>query len=116
MASAIKKLNKISQIVRLKQVMKRWKNTSLKRQSIISYDDDDYLDSIAGFSFYLTHPLWLSRRLSRRRMMTFRYPPPFMNLSVFVSLLNKAEEILSRSLLRMTPKLEIFSKKLMDRE
>ncbi|PQP96798.1 auxin-responsive protein SAUR50 [Prunus yedoensis var. nudiflora] len=39
MATAMKKVEKIRQIVRLKQLVMRWKLTSLRRRSILSYDD-----------------------------------------------------------------------------
>ncbi|KAA8535720.1 hypothetical protein F0562_030774 [Nyssa sinensis] len=95
MASAIKKVNKISQIVRLKQVMQRWKYMSLKSRSVISYDDDDSGSDSDLFSGSGSNRRIPSGSLAvyvgaeRRR---FVIPTRFLNLPVFVALLNKAEE------------------------
>ncbi|KAL6508503.1 hypothetical protein OROHE_021636 [Orobanche hederae] len=90
MASAIKKVNMISQIVRLRQVVKRWKNKSLTRRSTLYYssssDPDEPADSHrrtpSGSIAVYVGP-------QRRR---FVIPTRFLNLPVFVSLLDQAEE------------------------
>ncbi|KAA8522687.1 hypothetical protein F0562_009151 [Nyssa sinensis] len=90
MASTIKKVNNISQIVRFKQVMQRWKSMSLKRRSVISYSDDS--DASSGSVSNRRIPsgsLAVYVGAERRR---FVIPTRFLNLPVFVSLLNKAEE------------------------
>ncbi|KAL2481870.1 SAUR-like auxin-responsive protein family [Abeliophyllum distichum] len=70
MASAIKKVNKITQIVRLRQVVQRWKTKSLKRTP-----------PPGSLAVYVGPEL--------RR---FVIPTRFLNLPVFVGLLDKAEE------------------------
>ncbi|KAL2503247.1 auxin-responsive protein SAUR50-like [Forsythia ovata] len=70
MASAIKKVNKITQIVRLRQVVQRWKTKSLKRTP-----------PPGSLAVYVGPEL--------RR---FVIPTRFLNLPVFVGLLHKAEE------------------------
>ncbi|XP_073158600.1 protein SMALL AUXIN UP-REGULATED RNA 16-like [Henckelia pumila] len=80
MASAIKKVNMITQIVRLRQVVKRWKNKSLTRRS------DD-----AGASRRPTPPGSLAVYVGPERRR-FVIPTRFLNLPVFISLLRMAEE------------------------
>ncbi|CAI9760561.1 unnamed protein product [Fraxinus pennsylvanica] len=70
MASAIKKVNKIIQIVRLRQVVQRWKTKSLSRTPPPG--------SLA---------VYVGLELQR-----FVIPTRFLNLPVFVGLLHKAEE------------------------
>ncbi|XP_058113127.1 protein SMALL AUXIN UP-REGULATED RNA 51-like [Magnolia sinica] len=89
MASAIKKVEKIRQVVKLKQVMKRWKDISLGRRHVISDSDSDSdSDSTRhrrippGFLAVYVGP-------ERRR---FVIPTRFLNLPIFVALLKKAEE------------------------
>ncbi|XP_075491103.1 protein SMALL AUXIN UP-REGULATED RNA 51-like [Primulina tabacum] len=80
MASAIKKVNMITQIVRLRQVVRRWKTKSLRRRS-----DDSAASKRPtphGFLAVYVGP-------DRRR---FVIPTRFLNLPVFVSLLQMAEE------------------------
>ncbi|KAL6519274.1 hypothetical protein OROGR_018594 [Orobanche gracilis] len=90
MASAIKKVNMISQIVRLRQVLRRWKNKSLTRRSTLYYSSSSDPDEQAG-----SHRRTPSGSLAvyvgpqRRR---FVIPTRFLNLPVFVSLLDQAEE------------------------
>lgn len=86
MAFAIKKVNTITQIVRLKQVMQRWKTISLKRRSALSDSDSD-----TGPTRKRTPSgsLAVYVGLERRR---FVIPTRFLNLPLFVSLLDKAEE------------------------
>ncbi|KAL6985020.1 hypothetical protein U1Q18_018400 [Sarracenia purpurea var. burkii] len=98
MASAIKKVNKIGQIVRLKQLMQRWKHMSLRRHPVLSGSSSDG-DGDRDGSGSGGRPQ--SRRTipcgsiaiyvgyERRR---FVIPTRFLNLPVFVALLNKAEE------------------------
>ncbi|KVI11873.1 auxin-responsive protein SAUR50-like [Cynara cardunculus var. scolymus] len=87
MASALKKGNKISQIVRLKQVMQRWRRRCINTHSFTS-DSDSEIDrqrrripSPGSLAVYVG--------IERRR---FVIPTKFLNLPVFRSLLNKAEE------------------------
>ncbi|KAI3772197.1 hypothetical protein L6452_03378 [Arctium lappa] len=87
MASALKKGNKISQIVRLKQVMQRWRRRCITTHSLTS-DSDSEIDrqrrripSPGSLAVYVG--------IERRR---FVIPTRFLNLPVFRELLNKAEE------------------------
>ncbi|KAK9269252.1 hypothetical protein L1049_001022 [Liquidambar formosana] len=80
MASAIKKVEKIRQIVRLKQVMQRWKNMSLRTRS----------DADSGSSRRIP-PGFLAVYVGVERKR-FVIPTRFLNLPILVDLLNKAEE------------------------
>ncbi|KAL0344938.1 UNVERIFIED_CONTAM: Auxin-induced protein X10A [Sesamum radiatum] len=91
MASAIKKVNMITQIVRLRQVVRRWKSKSLRRRTVLCY---------SSCSSDPDEPAGSSRRTpsgsvavyvgpERRR---FVIPTRFLNLPVFVALLDEAEE------------------------
>ncbi|XP_009341743.2 auxin-responsive protein SAUR50-like [Pyrus x bretschneideri] len=88
MATAMKKVEKIRQIVRLKQLVMRWKFMSLRR-SVVSYDNSIALP-----------PLGLNRRIPSGFLavyvgperIRFVIPARFVNLPVFVGLLKKAEE------------------------
>lgn len=87
MASGLKKGNKISQIVRLKQVMQRWRRRCTTTHSLTS-DSDSEIDrqrrripSPGSLAVYVG--------IERRR---FVIPTRFLNLPVFRALLNKAEE------------------------
>ncbi|XP_068643891.1 auxin-induced protein 6B-like [Aristolochia californica] len=89
MASAFKKVDKIRQIVQLKQLMRRWKALSLRRRSGVSQIDDSDSESVAtprkippGFLAVYVGP-------ERRR---FVIPTRYLNLPVFSSLLKMAEE------------------------
>lgn len=92
MGSVIKKVNMITQIVRLRQVVNRWKTKSLGRsRSMLCYsasssDADESSSSgrrtPAGSVAVYVGP-------ERRR---FVIPTRFLNLPVFVDLLNQAEE------------------------
>ncbi|KAK9055303.1 hypothetical protein SSX86_026385 [Deinandra increscens subsp. villosa] len=91
MASSLKKSNnKISQIVRLKQVMQRWRRRCITTASFTS-DSESEID----YSFRRHRRIPSAGSLAvyvgseRRR---FVIPTRFLNLPVFVSLLNKAEE------------------------
>ncbi|KAL6180433.1 hypothetical protein ACLB2K_047096 [Fragaria x ananassa] len=92
-AKALKKVEKIRQIVRLKQIMMRWKLTSLRLRPALSfYNDDDSASSDSssgsarrtpsGFLAVYVGPV-------RRR---FVIPARFVNLPVFVDLLEKTAE------------------------
>ncbi|KAL0315962.1 UNVERIFIED_CONTAM: Auxin-induced protein X10A [Sesamum calycinum] len=91
MASAIKKVNMITQIVRLRQVVRRWKSKSLRTRTVLCY---------SSCSSDPDEPAGSSRRTpsgsvavyvgpERRR---FVIPTRFLNLPVFVALLDEAEE------------------------
>ncbi|KAK1420856.1 hypothetical protein QVD17_22768 [Tagetes erecta] len=90
MATSMKKSNnKISQIVRLKQVMQRWRRRCITTDTFTSDSDSDTdfplhprrIPSAGSLAVYVGS--------ERRR---FIIPTRFLNLPVFVSLLNKAEE------------------------
>ncbi|OIT39445.1 PREDICTED: auxin-responsive protein SAUR50-like [Nicotiana attenuata] len=91
MASAIKKGNMITQIVRLKQVVKRWKNKSLKRRSVLSYSSSDSDEPALSGSDRRTPSGSLAVYVGPERRR-FVIPTRFLNLPVFISLLDKAEE------------------------
>lgn len=85
----MKKVEMIRHIVRLKQIMMRWKLTSLRPRPAISYNDSDSGSSScpsrrtpSGFLAVYVGP-------ERRR---FVIPARFINLPVFVGLLEKAAE------------------------
>ncbi|KAL3625183.1 hypothetical protein CASFOL_030637 [Castilleja foliolosa] len=89
MASAMKKVNMINQIVRLKHVVKRWKNKSLNRRSCYSPTSSD-TDETAG-----SHPRTPSGSVAvyvGSERLRFFIPTRFLNLPVFVALLDQAEE------------------------
>ncbi|XP_058068411.1 protein SMALL AUXIN UP-REGULATED RNA 12-like [Magnolia sinica] len=92
MASAMKKVEKIRQIVHLKQVMKRWKSISLGRRRPAFSDSDSASDSDSLPTRPRRIPsgyLAVYVGAERRR---FVIPTRFLNLPIFVSLLKKAEE------------------------
>ncbi|CAN4084754.1 unnamed protein product [Withania somnifera] len=91
MASAIKKVNMITQIVRLKQVVKRWKSKSLKRRCVLSCSSSDSDDSASSSSNRRTPVGSLAVYVGPERCR-FVIPTRFLNLPVFISLLDKAEE------------------------
>ncbi|MED6157611.1 hypothetical protein PIB30_024928 [Stylosanthes scabra] len=88
-AGAMKKVDKIRQIVRLKQLMMRWRAISHRRHR----HDDDSIDSKpcvssprrapSGFVFVYVGP-------ERKR---FVIPARFLNLPVFAGLLQETEEV-----------------------
>ncbi|XP_052198435.1 protein SMALL AUXIN UP-REGULATED RNA 12-like [Diospyros lotus] len=89
MALAMKKVNMIRQIVRLKQVVQRWKYVSLKRcLPDPCSDGDDGFDSDSG----RTPPGCLAVYAGGPERRRFVIPTRFLNLPVFVSLLRLAEE------------------------
>ncbi|KAF8392785.1 hypothetical protein HHK36_021022 [Tetracentron sinense] len=93
MASAIKKVEKIRQIVKLKQVMKRWKSMSLGLRSSHSHFDSDS-DPDPGSSSGSNRripPGYLAIYVGPERKR-FCVPTRFLNLPVFVALLKKSEE------------------------
>ncbi|KZV18276.1 hypothetical protein F511_24243 [Dorcoceras hygrometricum] len=85
MESAIKKVNMITQIVRLRQVVRRWKAKSITRRSASRYSDD------VAASKRPTQPGSLAVYVGTERRR-FVIPTRFLNLPVFVSLLQMAEE------------------------
>ena len=91
MASAVKRVEKIRQIVRLKQVMQRWKtmSVSLRPRSIRSFSDSDS-DCTSG-SIRRTPSGYLAVYVGADRRR-FVIPTRLLNLPIFVALLNKAEE------------------------
>ncbi|KAL8036562.1 hypothetical protein ABFS82_12G163300 [Erythranthe guttata] len=88
MASAMKKVNMIAKIVRMKQVVKRWKTSSLGRRSILCYSSDAD-DPAASGRRTPSGSVAVYVGPERRR---FVIPTRFLNLPVFVDLLNQAEE------------------------
>ncbi|XP_043711012.1 auxin-responsive protein SAUR50-like [Telopea speciosissima] len=90
MASATKKVDKIRQIVQLKQVIKRWKAMSLRCRSVLSYPDDSESDSNSGSSRRIP-PGFLAVYVGLERKR-FLIPTRYLNLPIFISLLQKAEE------------------------
>ncbi|XP_047970879.1 auxin-responsive protein SAUR50-like [Salvia hispanica] len=76
MSSAMKKMNAINQIVRLKQVMRSWKNKS-------RYEPADLNPRTPSGSV----AVYVGRERHR-----FVVPTRFLNFPVFVALLNQAEE------------------------
>ncbi|KAM1721025.1 hypothetical protein ACFX12_022611 [Malus domestica] len=84
MATAMKKVEKIRQIVRLKQLVMRWKLTSLRRRSVLSNNDSDGSNRRIPSGFLAVY-------VGSERIR-FVIPARFVNLPVFVGLLNKAEE------------------------
>ncbi|KAK6789831.1 hypothetical protein RDI58_013631 [Solanum bulbocastanum] len=94
--ASIKKVHMITKIVRLKQVVKRWKDNSLRPRSVLSYSSSD--------SDEPAQPDSNSRRrtpsgslavyvgVDENERRRFVIPTRFLNLPVFISLLDKAEE------------------------
>lgn len=89
MASPMKKGNKISQIVRLKQVMQRWRRRCISSDSFTSDSDSDIYASRQRRRIPSAGSLAVYVGSERCR---FVIPTRFLNMPVFVSLLNKAEE------------------------
>ncbi|KAL8236805.1 hypothetical protein R6Q59_017886 [Mikania micrantha] len=89
MASPVKKPNKISQIVRLKQLMQRWRRRCITTDPFTSDSDSDVDYSLRRRRTPSAGSLAVYVGSERRR---FVIPTRFLNLPVFVSLLNKAEE------------------------
>ncbi|XP_062029712.1 protein SMALL AUXIN UP-REGULATED RNA 51-like [Rosa rugosa] len=89
---AMKKVEKIRQIVRLKQIMMRWKLASLRLRlrPALSYDDDSDSSS-SGSSTRRTPSGFLAVYVGPERRR-FVIPARFVNLPVFVGLLEKAAE------------------------
>ncbi|XP_076943468.1 protein SMALL AUXIN UP-REGULATED RNA 51-like [Bidens hawaiensis] len=81
MPSPAKKGNKINQIVRLKQVMQRWRRRCITSESDTDTEQQQQLPSAGSLAVYVGP--------DRHR---FVIPTRFLNLPVFLSLLNKAEE------------------------
>ncbi|KAI8571348.1 hypothetical protein RHMOL_Rhmol01G0113000 [Rhododendron molle] len=96
MASATKNVNKISQIVRLKQVMQQWKHMSLNRLSPSSSPRSDRFDSNSDSTApsrcgRITPPGHLAVYAGPERRR-FVIPTRYLNLPFFLSLLDRAEE------------------------
>ncbi|KAH6818445.1 hypothetical protein C2S51_002048 [Perilla frutescens var. frutescens] len=87
MASAIKKVNMITQIVRLRQVVQRWKTKSLSRRSFSSSSDSDESASPRCRTPSGSLAVYVGPERTR-----FVIPTRFLNFPVFVALLNQAEE------------------------
>ncbi|KAI3786961.1 hypothetical protein L1987_41072 [Smallanthus sonchifolius] len=87
MPSPAKKGNRISQIIRLKQVMQRWRHQCISTDSSTSDSETEShrerrcIPSAGSLAVYVGP--------ERHR---FVIPTRFLNLPVFLSLLNKAEE------------------------
>ncbi|KAF3647267.1 hypothetical protein BC332_13662 [Capsicum chinense] len=91
-SSTIKKVHIITQIVRLKQVVKRWKDNSLRSRSVLSYsssDSDEPGSALPNRRCTPSGSLAVYVGNERRR---FVIPTRFLNLPIFISLLDKAEE------------------------
>ncbi|KAG6673214.1 hypothetical protein I3842_16G099800 [Carya illinoinensis] len=82
MATSTKRAETIRLILRLKQVMLRWKYTSLRRQTVSPTSSGSGRRIPPGFLGVYVGP-------ERKR---FVIPTRFLNLPVFVALLDKAEE------------------------
>ncbi|CAL5215031.1 unnamed protein product [Lathyrus oleraceus] len=86
MAGTMKKVDKIRQIVRLKQLMTRWKQLSLRRHSLRPEPEEPCLtprrQPPSGFLFVYVGS-------ERRR---FAIPARFLNFPVFAGLLDATEE------------------------
>ncbi|XP_057768553.1 protein SMALL AUXIN UP-REGULATED RNA 51-like [Salvia miltiorrhiza] len=89
MAAAIKKVNMITQIVRLRQVVQRWKTKSLSRHSLSSSSSDS--DESGGSPKCRTPSGSLAVYVGPERSR-FVIPTRFLNFPVFVTLLDQAEE------------------------
>ncbi|XP_040996223.1 indole-3-acetic acid-induced protein ARG7-like [Juglans microcarpa x Juglans regia] len=84
MATSTKRVGKIRQIVRLKQVMLRWKHMNLRRRT-------DSCPSSYSDSGQRIPPGFIALYVGPERKR-FVIPTRFLNLPVFVGLLKKAEE------------------------
>ncbi|XP_051150469.1 protein SMALL AUXIN UP-REGULATED RNA 51-like [Andrographis paniculata] len=82
MASAIKKVNMITQIVRLRQVVRRWKAKSLTRHPPAAAVGSNRRPTPSGSLAVYVGP----------DRLRFVIPTRFLNLPVFVALLRQAEE------------------------
>ncbi|KAL3644245.1 hypothetical protein CASFOL_012177 [Castilleja foliolosa] len=92
MASAVKKVNMISQVVRLRQLVQRWKTKSLtRRRTALCYSSSSSDSDRAAGSNRITPSgclaVYVGPGLTR-----FVIPTRFLNLPVFVALLQQAEE------------------------
>lgn len=86
----------ITKIVRLKQVVKRWKDNSLRPRSVLSYSSSDSDEPAKTDSSSRrrtpsgTLAVYVGVNEHERRR--FVIPTRFLNLPVFIALLDKAEE------------------------
>ncbi|KAI3447296.1 hypothetical protein Pfo_003961 [Paulownia fortunei] len=92
MALAIKKGNMITQIVRLRQVVKRWKTKSLRGRSILCYTSSSSSDTDEQAGSHRRTPSGSVAVYVGQERRRFVIPTRFLNLPVFVALLNQAEE------------------------
>ncbi|XP_047326300.1 auxin-responsive protein SAUR71-like [Impatiens glandulifera] len=83
------KVNKIKQIVRLKHVLKKWKNMSLRCSSVQSGRNDSDFESGHKWKCTPSGTLPVYVGAERRR---FVIPTEFLNMPIFVALLNQAGE------------------------
>ncbi|KAG9449294.1 hypothetical protein H6P81_009259 [Aristolochia fimbriata] len=90
MPSAFKKVDKIRQIVQLKQLMRRWKALSLRRRSGGGDDSGSDSDSNSSTPRRIPHG-FLAVYVGQQRRR-FVIPTRYLNLPVFASLLKMAEE------------------------
>ncbi|XP_004240286.2 protein SMALL AUXIN UP-REGULATED RNA 51-like [Solanum lycopersicum] len=96
---SIKKVHMITKIVRLKQVVKRWKDNSLRTRSVLSYSSSDSdepaqtdLNSNSNRRRTPSGSLAVYVGVDENERRRFVIPTRFLNLPVFISLLDKAEE------------------------
>ncbi|KAF3452687.1 hypothetical protein FNV43_RR03120 [Rhamnella rubrinervis] len=87
MAGAV--VHKISQIVRLKQLMLRWKHVSLRRRPIVHFANSE---PSAADSSRRIPPGFLAVYVGTTERRRFLIPTRFLNLPVFVALLKMTEE------------------------
>ncbi|KAI4346512.1 hypothetical protein L6164_007402 [Bauhinia variegata] len=91
MAGAMKKVDKIRQIVRLKQMMMRWKQLTLRRRSVLSDSNNCAESESKSKTNRRTPPGFLAVYVGMERQR-FVIPARFLNLRIFKGLLKKAEE------------------------
>ncbi|XP_006360678.1 auxin-responsive protein SAUR71-like [Solanum tuberosum] len=94
--ASIKKVHMITKIVRLKQVVKRWKDNSLRPRSVLSYSSSDSDEPAQTDSNSRRRTpsgsLAVYVGVDEDERRRFVIPTRFLNLPVFISLLDKAEE------------------------
>ncbi|KAM1543408.1 hypothetical protein ACFX1Z_013062 [Malus domestica] len=88
MATAMKKVEKIRQIVRLKHLVMHWKFMNLPRY-VLSYDNSN---AIPHLGLNRRTPSDFLAVYIRPKRIRFVIPARFVNLPVFVGLLKKVEE------------------------
>ncbi|XP_015889244.3 protein SMALL AUXIN UP-REGULATED RNA 51 [Ziziphus jujuba] len=86
-------VHKISQIVRLKQLMLRWKHVSVRRRPVYCSDSEPHAAAVANDPTSRRIPSgFLAVYVGSTERRRFLIPARFLNLPVFVALLKKAEE------------------------